>query len=148
MFSVPASATDASDKTEAYDPRKRDPQYAHASASPLYELLPLTYHYHPAVSLHARQLLLSQPVTATPDLSLNTLGHFLDRFVYKNPKKPKAKGASAMQPSASSIDAASGVKLVKGENIGGEVPVNDEKWWRRRLEDVPVDEASVVRIFR
>ena len=100
------------------------------------------HHYHPAVSLHARQLLSSQPVTATPDLSLNTLSHFLDRFVYKNPKKPKTKGASAMQPAASGIDGASGVKLMKGEVTNGEAPVNDEKFWKRRVEDVPVDEVS------
>ncbi|KAI0683975.1 CBF/Mak21 family-domain-containing protein [Cytidiella melzeri] len=145
MFNVPAASTGAD--TEVYDPRKRDPQYAHASASPLYELIPLLHHYHPAVSLHARQLLSSQPVTATPDLSLNTLSHFLDRFVYKNPKQPKAKGASAMQPAASSIDGASGVKLVKGEVASGEGPVNDERFWRRRVEDVPVDELFFHKYF-
>lgn len=62
--------------------------------------------------------------------------------MYKNPKKPKSKGVSAMQPAATSIDGASGVKLVKGEVTNGEVPVNDEKFWRRRAEDVPADEVS------
>ena len=61
----------------AYDPRKRGPQYAHAFASPMYELvcvscrslhdrslmittcqLPLLNHYHPTIALHACQLLL------------------------------------------------------------------------------------------
>ncbi|KAJ7771586.1 CBF/Mak21 family-domain-containing protein [Mycena metata] len=100
-------------ESESYDPRKRDPQYAHASASPLWELV---NHFHPAISLHARQLLASQPLTASADLSLNTISHFLDRFVYKNPKqiKPnagnahvvvgKGKGASAMQPAASGLE--------------------------------------------
>ncbi|KAI0339482.1 CBF-domain-containing protein [Trametopsis cervina] len=146
MFTVPATTnTDA----ETYDPRKCDPQYAHASASPLYELLPLLHHYHPAVSLHARQLLSSQPVTATPDLSLNTLSHFLDRFVFKNPKKPKAKGASAMQPAASGDAAggAGGVKLLRGEVANGEGPINEEKFWRRRVEDVPVDEIFFYKYF-
>lgn len=81
-------------------------------------------------------------MTATADLSLNTLAHFLDRFVYKNPKKPKPKGASAMQPAASTAEGTSGVKLIKGEVANGAPPVNDEKWWRRRLEDVPVDQVS------
>lgn len=81
-------------------------------------------------------------MTATADLSLNTLAHFLDRFVYKNPKKPKPKGASAMQPAASAAEGASGVKLLKGEVTDGAPPVNDEKWWRRRVEDVPVDQVS------
>lgn len=153
MFSVSSSET----FDETYDPKKRDPQYAHASSSPLYELvcptftiicdisqyctqLPLMHHYHPAVSLHARQLFTARPITATADLSLNTISHFLDRFVYKNPKKPKPKGASAMQPAATGVDG-TGVKLTKGEVTYGEGPVNEEKWWKRRVEDVPVDEV-------
>ena len=55
--------------------------------------IPLTHHYHPAVALHARQLLAGQPLTASADLSQNTLTHFLDRFVYKNPKKMKMMGS-------------------------------------------------------
>ncbi|KAI0665484.1 CBF/Mak21 family-domain-containing protein [Trametes maxima] len=121
-----------------YDPRKRDPQYASAFATPMYELIPLLHHYHPTISLHARQLLSSSPITGSPDLSLNTLSHFLDRFVYKNPKKAKSKGSSAMQPAAS--ESAHGVTLVKGEVAGFGVPVNDERFWKRRAEDVPVDQ--------
>ncbi|EIW51269.1 CBF-domain-containing protein [Trametes versicolor FP-101664 SS1] len=86
----------------SYDPRKRDPQYAHTFATPIYELgrltiIPLLHHYHPAISLHARQLLSSTPITSSPDLSQNTLSHFLDRFIYKNAKKPKPKGSSAIR---------------------------------------------------
>ncbi|KIJ67296.1 hypothetical protein HYDPIDRAFT_25763 [Hydnomerulius pinastri MD-312] len=130
---------------EEYDPRKRDPQYAHASASPLYELFPLLHHYHPTISLHARQLLASQPITSSPDLALNTLSHFLDRFVYKNPKKAKPKGASAMQPAASANDAVT-VKRVKGEASAGALP-NEEKFWKKRVEDIPVDEVFFHKYF-
>ncbi|KAL1742994.1 CBF/Mak21 family-domain-containing protein [Schizophyllum fasciatum] len=139
----PASAT------EAYDARKRDPLYAHASACPLYELVPLTHHYHPAIALHARQLLAGQPLTASADLSQNTLTHFLDRFVYKNPKKlkaddsvavsGKARGASAMQPAASGVDGTS-VKLMRGEVPGVAPLVTDSAFLRKREEEVPVDE--------
>ncbi|KAG5646796.1 hypothetical protein DXG03_002173 [Asterophora parasitica] len=140
---------------EPYDPRKRDPQYAHASSAPLWELTPLLHHYHPAVALHARQLLSSQPLTASADLSQNTLSHFLDRFVYKNPKKNKetdnaaavgkAKGASAMQPAASGIDGA-GVKLLKGEVEGASL-MNDESFLRRKEKDVPVDQMFYHKFF-
>lgn len=142
--------------SEDYDPRKRGPQFVRASPSPLYELvrrfpkfsstakppslqLPLLHHYHPTVSLHARQLLASQPITSSPDLTLNTLSHFLDRFVYKNPKKPKSKGASAMQPAASAADG-TGVRRVKGEVSGGALP-NEFEFWKKRVEEVPVDEV-------
>ncbi|KZT01908.1 CBF-domain-containing protein [Laetiporus sulphureus 93-53] len=135
-------------EAETYDPRKRDPQFAHASATPMYELLPLLHHYHPAVSLHARQLLTSSPITASPDLALNTLSHFLDRFVYKNPKKPKAKGASAMQPAFSANDRSGSVKMTKGEVADeGGLMVNEESWWNRRVEDVPVDQVFFHKYF-
>ncbi|KAK0466300.1 CBF/Mak21 family-domain-containing protein [Desarmillaria tabescens] len=131
---------------EAYDPRKRDPQYAHASSSPLWELTPLLHHYHPTISLHARQILSSQPLTASADLSLNTLSHFLDRFVYKNPKKSATtKGASAMQPAASGLDG-TGVKLMKGDTSGN-VLVNDAAFMKMRIQDVPVDEMFFHKFF-
>ncbi|KAF9260990.1 CBF-domain-containing protein [Marasmius fiardii PR-910] len=146
------------DDDATYDPRKRDPQYAHASSSPLWELTPLLHHYHPTISLHAGQLLSSQPLTgASADLSLNTLSHFLDRFVYKNPKKiststdangttTKAKGSSAMQPAGSAIE---GVKLVKGETAAssGEMLMNEEQFLRKRAEDVPVDQLFFHKFF-
>ncbi|KAK0199068.1 CBF/Mak21 family-domain-containing protein [Armillaria mellea] len=131
---------------EAYDPRKRDPQYAHASSSPLWELTPLVHHYHPTISLHARQILSSQPLTASADLSLNTLSHFLDRFVYKNPKKSTStKGASAMQPAASGLDG-TGVKLMKGD-ASGSVLVNDAAFMKMKIQDVPVDEVFFHKFF-
>jgi ribosome biogenesis protein MAK21 len=99
------------------------------------------HHYHPTVALHSRQLLLSQPLTAVPDLSLNTLSHFLDRFVYKNPKKGKnQKGASAMQPAATAADG-TGVKLHKGEVKDDIGLMNDPALLRRKPEDVPVDQV-------
>ena len=46
-----------------------------------------------------------------------------------------------MQPAASGIDGA-GVKLLKGEVLSGAlVPVNEEKFWKKRVEEVPVDEV-------
>lgn len=131
---------------EAYDPRKRDPQYAHASSSPLWELTPLVRHYHPTISLHACQILSSQPLTASADLSLNTLSHFLDRFVYKNPKKSTTtKGASAMQPAASGLDG-TGVKLMKGD-ASGNVLVNDAAFMKMKIQDIPVDEVFFHKFF-
>ncbi|KAJ6546959.1 CBF/Mak21 family-domain-containing protein [Mycena capillaripes] len=153
------TAADPEDaESESYDPRKRDPQYAHASSSPLWELMPLVHHYHPAISLHARQLLASQPLTASADLSLNTISHFLDRFVYKNPKKVKpnannvnvvvgkGKGASAMQPAASGLEGG-GVKLMKGEMGDLEERVNEDGFLRKKESDVPVDQLFFHKFF-
>ena len=46
-----------------------------------------------------------------------------------------------MQPAATGIDGVSGVKLVKGEAIGEEGPINDERFWKRKEEDVAVEEV-------
>jgi ribosome biogenesis protein MAK21 len=46
-----------------------------------------------------------------------------------------------MQPAASGIDN-TGVKLLKGEVLSGALaPVNGEKFWKKRAEEVPVDEV-------
>ena len=98
------------------------------------------------MSLHAQQLLTSAHVTATPDLALNTVSHFLDRFVYKNPKKPKPRGASAMQPAASKMSGAGGaVRLIRGAISGPGDTMNEESFWKKPAEDIPVDQ---VRAFR
>lgn len=153
----PQPASDDDDGKGDYDPRKRDPQYAHASTTPLWELVwrsdffsgspvddqgllqtPLLNHAHPTMSLLARQLLSRQPLTTSPDLSLHTLSHFLDRFVYKNPKKIKAKGASMMQPTSADGD---GVRKLKGDIQEG--PVNEEGWWKKSKGSVPVDQVQL-----
>ena len=88
----------------------------------------------------------SAPITGSPDLSLNTLSHFLDRFVFKNPKKPKdkdgkgGKGPSAMQPAAHAD--VNGVRLVKGEAQDAGGLMNEAAFARKRREDVPVDQVS------
>ena len=98
------------------------------------------------MSLHARQLLTSAQVTATPDLALNTVSHFLDRFVYKNPKKLKSRGASAMQPAASMGGASGAVRMIRGGISGLGDNVNAESFWKRPVEDVPVDQVRAIRV--
>ncbi|KAI0259757.1 CBF/Mak21 family-domain-containing protein [Gloeopeniophorella convolvens] len=136
---APASVAEGAE----YDAHKRDPLYAHAESSALWELTPLTHHAHPTVALLARQLLSDQPLTSSPDLTLYTLAHFLDRFVYKNPKKLAARGASAMQPSAAG--GADGVRRVRADVQ--ETPLNVDGWWRRGEGGVPADQVFFQRYF-
>ena len=89
---------------------------------------------------------MSQPVTSNPDLTQNTLSHFLDRFVYKNPKKTKTgegaktKGASAMQPAATGLDGLS-VKIMRTEADGASMRINEDAFLRKREADIPVDQV-------
>lgn len=134
----------------AYDGRKRDPRFAHAGETALWDLLPLVRHFHPTVSLHAMQLLRGEKVTSTTDLTLNTLTHFLDRFVYRNPKKRTGlKGSSIMQPALSG-SIADGDMVVR-RSAQSAVPldnVNTEAFWTQRPENIPVDQQFFHRFFQ
>lgn len=146
--SAPGLANAAGSKATSYDARKRDPRWAGAELTCLWELVPLLFHFHPSVALHAGQLLEAKPVTTTADLSLNTLSHFLDRFVYRNPKKSQtSKGASIMQPAAAAagpggVGLEASVVKTKGMGVGEAEFVNSEKFWRKKAGDVPVDQVS------
>ncbi|CAE6341998.1 unnamed protein product [Rhizoctonia solani] len=129
----------------SYDPKKRDPQWANAHRTCLWELLPFLHHYHPSVSLHARQLLTGAQITATADLGLNTLTHFLDRFVYRNPKKSKPRPVSVMHPAAHDPDGTR-VRLMK-DTIDTTPTVNDESFWKKNVKEVPADQLFFHKFF-
>ncbi|KDN40347.1 CBF-domain-containing protein [Tilletiaria anomala UBC 951] len=138
----------------AYDGRKRDPRFAGAQITCLWDILPLTQHFHPSVALNALQLLQSQDVTSNADLSLNTLSHFLDRFVYRNPKKTPVsyKGTSIMQPAeaASGRGVAgleTGVINIRGKGLAAGEFVNSEKFWKKEKDNVPVDQLFFHQFF-
>ncbi|KAK4547439.1 hypothetical protein LTR36_001095 [Oleoguttula mirabilis] len=137
-----ARADAAARPNEGYDPRKRDPEHAHADRSCLWELLPFLQHFHPSVSLFAESLLLAQAMPPKPDPTKHTLMHFLDRFVYRNAKSKQAgaHGASIMQPMAGSNAADLLVKPGEGGARAG-APVNSEAFWQKKVEDVAADEV-------
>eukprot|EP01134_Creolimax_fragrantissima_P000497 CFRG0497T1 len=83
-----------------YDPIKREPLYAGADTTCLWELTLLARHYHPSVAKFAATILMGRPITYVSDpLADFTLIRFLDKFVYKNAKKKALapRGASIMQ---------------------------------------------------
>ena len=130
-----------------YDGRKRNPEYSSADRSSLWEITPFVQHYHPSVSLFATRLLMHDPMPPKPDLSLNTLIHFLDRFVYRNPKATNAlKGASIMQPMAGS-DSSSLLISAYSNKDRSRQPVNSEAFWKQDAEKVGADEVFFHRYF-
>nr|KAJ3420467.1 hypothetical protein HK105_005644 [Polyrhizophydium stewartii] len=154
-----------------YDGRKRDPLFAHADQVCLWELCAFVAHFHPTVSLYARTLLSGSPIQVPAgaknyDPLLNhTLARFLDRFVYKTPKKVKSlyHGSSLMQPRA--VPVKSQDKLVAGgrhkrnvlyvdEEKNGALqelddrPVNLVEWGNRGEGDVAPDEVFFYRFFK
>jgi len=88
-----------------YDPQARNPAFAGAQHASLWELIDLTSHVHPTVSLFARTLLDGGKIKYGGDpLQDFTLTRFLDRFVFRNPKKEtterEEKGTKAAKPDA------------------------------------------------
>jgi ribosome biogenesis protein MAK21 len=130
-----------------YDPKKRDPLFANSDRVCLWELVPFASHFHPTVALYAQSLLSGNPIplpkeaTNYDPLLNHTLTRFLDRFVYKAPKKVKSvhHGSSIMQP-----------KVLAGENqlfAGGRRKLNamfedEEEGKVIALDDVPVNQKK------
>ena len=130
-----------------YDGRRRDPKYSNADRSSLWEAIPLMQHYHPSVALFATRLLTHREMPPKPDLSLNTLIHFLDRFVYRNPKATNApRGASLMQPIAAG-DSSTLLVSAYSDKSSAEQPVNSEAFWKQASEKVNADEVFFHKYF-
>ena len=130
-----------------YDGMKRDPRYSNADRSSLWEATPFLQHYHPSVALFATRLLTHGEIPPKPDLSLNTLIHFLDRFVYRNPKAHSApRGASIMQPMAGG-DSSALLVSTYSDKSSTQQPVNSEAFWKQAGEKVNADEVFFHRYF-
>jgi len=129
-----------------YDGRKRDPLHASADRSCLWELLPFLNHFHPTVALFAECLLEKKSMPSKPDLGMHTLTHFLDRFVYRNPKTASAstRGTSIMQPLAGGRSMGMVLSTRDGR---AQVPVNSEAFWKKRVEEVKPEEVFFHRYF-
>lgn len=86
-------------------------------------------------------------MAAKPDLASNTLIHFLDRFVYRNPKKTASglRGASIMQPLAGGDT--SGLLVSARSKAGMKAPVNTEAFWKTESGKVDADEVFFHKYF-
>lgn len=130
-----------------YDAHKRAPEHANADGSCLWELLPFLAHFHPSVSVSADHLLDHKTLPGKPDLTLHTMIHFLDRFVYKNAKVPttQMRGSSIMQPMAN--DDMRSV-LVGSAGLAQQPPVNSEEFRLKRDGDVAADDVFFHKYFK
>ncbi|KAL6239869.1 hypothetical protein BDW75DRAFT_197582 [Aspergillus navahoensis] len=128
-----------------YDPRKRDPEHSNADKACLWEILPYLSHFHPSVSVNAAHLLEHQPMSGKPDLTLHTLTHFLDRFVYRTPKATvSTRGSSLMQPLAGSE---AKDRLVTAGQHGQQLPLNSDAFWKKKAEDVSAEDVFFHEYF-
>jgi ribosome biogenesis protein MAK21 len=84
---------------------------------------------------------------AKPDLASHTLIHFLDRFVYRNAKAAAGglRGNSIMQPLAGgeSQDVLLSKRFIQRQ----QEPLNSDSFWRKKADDVAVDEVFFHKYF-
>lgn len=84
-------------------------------------------------------------MSGKPDLSLHTLIHFLDRFIYRAPKaSTTTRGGSIMQPLAGS-DAAD--RLVSVGKDRQYAPVNSEAFWKKKSDEVAAEDVFFHEYF-
>lgn len=97
--------------------------------------------------MFATRLLGQSEMPAKPDLASHTLIHFLDRFVYRNAKGAAGslRGASIMQPLAGGESR--GVLVSNRLASQAQKPLNSEEFWRKKAEDVAVDEVFFHKYF-
>ncbi|XP_068219686.1 CCAAT/enhancer-binding protein zeta-like [Palaemon carinicauda] len=120
-------------KRNYYDPYLRSPQYSGAHFTSLWELLLLQAHYHPSVALFAEKIITEELISYSGDpLQDFTLIRFLDRFVYKNPKKDVEK----MNPSAVTL----GSRAYYTPDGARGIAVNSEDFIKLEGQEVPEDQ--------
>ncbi|GAB1859028.1 CCAAT/enhancer-binding protein zeta [Camponotus japonicus] len=127
---------------KAYDSFCRNPLYAGAITGFNTELQALSRHFHPSVALFANQILQGEPITYTGDpLEDLTLIRFLDRYVFKNPKKLDDK---KVQRKNNPLAQRAGY-TPKGIRS---LPVDSMAYLNEAEERIPVDEVFLYRYLK
>jgi len=128
------------DKKVGYDPLCRNPLYAGADKSPFWELDCLCAHFHPTVRLFARHLSENTPIKYGGDpLNDFTVAKFLDRFVFRNPKKDPAKNKPSTIHGKRNIYRPTGIKALAPDS---------KEFLVRGEETVPGDELYLYKYFQ
>ncbi|XP_037541965.1 CCAAT/enhancer-binding protein zeta [Nematolebias whitei] len=124
--------------SEKYDPLHRNPLFCGADHTSLWELHRLAQNFHPSAALFAQTLLQGDSIQYSGDpLQDFTLIRFLDRFVFRNPKRLKGKRSSD-----------SVVMRPKQRSPVNSVPVNCPEFLSKDESQIPVDEIFFHRFFK
>lgn len=125
-----------------YDIHSRNPLYAGAEFINLWELLFLKDSFHPSVSLFAHQFSNSKEIKYSGDPLLDfTTSRFLDRFVYRNPKK---------QPE--SLDQNVHNRVFGNRKLKSRtsklLPVSSNEYLQQKSQNVPVEEQFIYQYLQ
>lgn len=115
---------------------QRNPLYANGELCSYSELCLLSHHFHPTVALFASQILNNQLIVYTGDPVQDfTQIRFLERFVFKNPKK---------QPETSSNSLFAKRQNYSASGLKG-LPLTSDKYLSQEESKIPVDERYLFR---
>nr|XP_023028431.1 CCAAT/enhancer-binding protein zeta [Leptinotarsa decemlineata] len=121
--------------TSKYNPFARNPLYGGGEFCAYTELRSLVNHFHPTVSLFAYNILNGERINYTGDpLKDFTLIRFLERFVFKNPRKVEEKPGKHPTFGKRKLYRPKGIKMI---------PVKSANYVRENPENIPVDELFV-----
>eukprot|EP01135_Chromosphaera_perkinsii_P007650 Nk52_evm106s914 gene=Nk52_evmTU106s914 len=140
--------------SQMYCPLAREPKYSKAETSCFWELYFLCRHFHPTVALFADTIVKCEDISYQGDpLKDFTTIKFLDRFVYKNPKKKQSDhGGSIMQPKGKFFH---GNEIQQGKMKGivanmeshFSQTVNSKYFKTRQEKEIPADEMFFYQYF-
>ncbi len=109
--------------------------------------MPYFLHFHPTVAAFASNLIVRQASLPKPNLANHTLMHFLDKFVYRNPKSAETKrGVSIMQPV---LAAGASAHIVTPGKAGAkqQPTLNTAAFWNKKVEDVAAEDVFFHEYF-
>lgn len=85
-------------------------------------------------------------MSSKPDMTIHTLTHFLDRFVYRTPKaNATSRGASIMQPLAGGE--AQDRLVEAGKSVVQGQPLNSENFWKKKADEVAAEDVFFHEYF-
>ncbi|XP_065577941.1 CCAAT/enhancer-binding protein zeta-like [Artemia franciscana] len=122
-----------------YDRVARNPSYAKADGSDIWELSLIQNHYHPSASFFASQILEGQVISYPGDpIQDFQLMRFLDRFVFKNPKAVKTTDRTQRVLGRRRLYRPTGAR---------NLAVNSEEYLNYDVNKLPVDELVFYKYF-
>ncbi|KAK0167415.1 hypothetical protein PV327_004816 [Microctonus hyperodae] len=130
------------DTADFYDPFYINPLRSGACKTSMVELTALSNHVHPSVALFATNIIEGETINYTGDpLEDLTLIRFLDRYVFKNPKKlDEKKMVKSNDPLA--IRAQYTPKGLRSLSVESQAYLNESE------DRIPVDELFLYRYLR
>lgn len=129
-----------------YDYTARNPRYAGGEHAILAELIHLSRHYHPTVATFASKIIAGKSIYYDGDpLADFTLLHFLDRFSFKNPKKPRQGEGEKNAELFRSVGSSRKHYIPKGLKS---MSVISEEYLRHEEKQIPLDEVFLYKYLK